>query len=258
MKCFIFVSWRLFPYFGPGCCDLQRGLVAPSAKFAGDFILQNLFCPCLWCVPKLRLILDYNLLEKSCPKFPRTYEEQYEEKAQTQHYLLKLQTVSWVCCRRFLAETGSGVMETEKGWGTKEWEKSEIEIGCTRLGVRRCPGYWAWQRQKDEVWKAKTRLGEWSRKGLLWEPWVEKPGEDSSIPLVHMCFCSKTWVSQLYRRKKNPSWNEFLILGNGRAKLTGAVRANCDASVPNLKILQLSRWCSCSFTLTKKQFFNHG
>lgn len=116
MKYLIFVSWRLFPYFGLGCCDLQRGLVAPSAKFAGDFVLQNLFCPCLWCFTKLRLILDYNL-EKSCPKFSRTYEEQYERKAQAQHYLVKVQTVSGICCRRFLAETG---MEIVRGWGTRE------------------------------------------------------------------------------------------------------------------------------------------
>lgn len=125
MKYLIFVSWRLFPYFGPGCCDLQRGLVAPSAKFAGDFVLQNLFCPCLWCFPKPRLILDYNLLEKYHPKFSRTYEEQDEEKVQTQHYLVNLQTASWLCCGRSLAETG---METERGWGTREdWDANLLQ-----------------------------------------------------------------------------------------------------------------------------------
>lgn len=120
MKYLILVSWRLFPYFGPGCCDLQRGLVAPSAKFAGDFVLQNLFCPCLWCFPKLRLILDYTLLEKSCLEVFQNIQKNKTKKAQTQHYLEKLQTVSWICCRMLLAETGSEVMETEKGWGTRE------------------------------------------------------------------------------------------------------------------------------------------
>lgn len=83
------------------------------------------------------------------------------------------------------------------------------------------------------------------------EPW-----EDSFIPPLHTCFCSDLDFAVVPEKTDTMKW----VSHHGKKRETSLVEllGQTDTFIPNFNNLKMSRWCSCSFTLTQNQFFNHG
>lgn len=120
-----------------------------------------------------------------------------------------------MCCTRSLAQTGrvTETMETEKGW-----ETGEKKMRCKFAAQGDYMGGDAWgtehSKEKRKSFERERPRPAWVNgaekdcfDGNRWKsvnPLPSEPWEDSLVPPVHVRFCSKTWVLQLYQRRKTP------------------------------------------------------